>query len=125
MEKNHTKIIIKGLIIGLIVSLTAHFMIELFHFNFNFSHVWEQIVHVRPQLFLYGTLIIFVFYALLSSLFGSSVMGGMMTLFLAWFVGMATNLKAAVRAEPVYPNDIYWLNEMGFLFDMVGRRNTI
>ena len=100
--------------IGLLVSFSAHYLLELFHFNFNFSHVWQEITQARPQLFLYGTVLIFVLYTFFSSLFGSAVMGGMVVLFLSWFGGISTNLKAAVRAEPVYPNDIYWLNEMGY-----------
>lgn len=125
IEKNQIKKIIQWLMIGLLVSFSAHYLLELFHFNFNFSHVWQEITQARPQLFLYGTVLIFVLYTFFSSLFGSAVMGGMVVLFLSWFGGISTNLKAAVRAEPVYPNDIYWLNEMGFLFEMVGKRNTI
>lgn len=125
MQKRLIKQAVKWLVIGLIASTAAHFIIELYHFNFNFAHVIDQITQVRPELFLYGTLIIFVLYTLLSSLLGSSFTAGMVVLFLGWLLGISTNLKASIRSEPVYPNDIYWLNQIGFLFEMVGRRNTV
>lgn len=125
MQKHFIKQAVKWLAIGLIASTAAHFLIEWYHFNFNFDHVIDQITQVRPELFLYGTLIIFVLYTLLSSLLGSSVTAGTIVLFLGWLLGISTNLKAGIRAEPVYPNDIYWLTQLDFLFEMVGRRNTV
>ena len=94
MQKHFIKQAVKWLAIGLIASTAAHFLIEWYHFNFNFDHVIDQITQVRPELFLYGTLIIFVLYTLLSSLLGSSVTAGTIVLFLGWLLGISTNLKA-------------------------------
>src|SRR5699024_10452517 len=71
-------------------------------------------------IFLYGSIILFLFYILFSSLTGSSVIGSILLVLFSWIVGISTNLKTQHRAEPLYPNEISWIKELPFLLEIVG-----
>ena len=113
------------LIVGIIGSLLSHYLIEILYYNYNFEHVHNLIIHVRPELFLLGSAILFVFYTLFSSIFGSSVIGGIILVLLSWTAGIATKYKSVYRAEPLYPNELYMVRELPFLLEMIGTKRTI
>jgi len=112
-------------IIGLIVSLLSHFIIELLYYNYNFEHVVDLIFNVRTELFLLGSAILFLFYSLFTSIFGSTVMGSILVLLMSWGLGIATKYKSVFRAEPLYPNELYMAKELPFLLNMIGTKRTI
>jgi len=124
--KNKTlKNILFWIICGIFFSLLGHFIIELIYYDYDFTFVIEEIVNVRPTLFLLGSAILFLIYTLFSSIFNSSVIGGGLLLLVSWVTGIATHLKSLSRAEPLYPSDLHWIRELPFLFEMIGMRNTI
>src|SRR5690625_477639 len=125
MKKKQLRNIAKWLVVGILISILAHFIIELLYFGYDFRHVVEQIFNERPTLFIYGTSIIFIIYILFTSVFGSTIIGAIIISCFAWIIGVATKLKTVARAEPLYPNDVYWLSEIPFLFKMVGTQNTV
>jgi len=126
MLKNKTlKNILFWITCGIFFSLLGHFIIELIYYDYDFTFVIEEIVNVRPILFLLGSIILFLFYTLFSSIFNSSIIGGILLLLASWVTGVAANLKSISRAEPLYPSDLYWIRELPFLFEMVGLINTI
>lgn len=113
------------LIVGIIGSLLSHYLIEILYYNYNYEHVHNLIINVRPELFLLGSAILFVFYTLFSSIFGSSVIGGIILVLLSWTAGIATKYKSVYRAEPLYPNELYMVKELPFLLEMIGTKRTI
>src|SRR5699024_7735590 len=94
------------LIIGILTSIVSHIIIEVFHFNYDIAYVMEQNFNARPMIFLYGVIILFLFYIFFTSLTGSSVIGSILLVLLSLITGVATNLKNMHRAEPLYPNEI-------------------
>lgn len=119
------KRIFTWLAVGIIGSLLSHYLIEILYYNYNFEHVHNLIIDGRPELFLLGSAILFVFYTLFSSVFGSSVIGGILLVLLSWTAGIATKYKSLYRAEPLYPNELYMVRELPFLLEMIGTKRTI
>lgn len=113
------------IVIGLISSLLSAYIIDIFYYNFNFEHVHNVILDGRPELFLLGVAILFIFYVLLSSSFGSIVIAGIVLMLFSTLTGIATYFKIDLRAEPIYPSEITMVNQMGFLLEMIGLRNVL
>lgn len=118
-NKQHIKNDLTWLIMGLISSLLAHFIIEFTYRNYTFEKVME-FINTRPEMFVYGSMVVFILYILFSALAGNALVGAVVVLPLAWLTGMAAKIKVLHRAEPLYPNDLYWLTEIRFLIEMVG-----
>ena len=113
------------IIIGIIVSLFSHFVIEMYYYNHNYEHVKTLIFETRTELFIYGSAILFVIYTLLTSIFGSVIIGGLLLPLLSWAVGMATYYKSIFRSEPLYPNELYMVRELPFLLEMLDTKTAV
>ena len=124
-DKFKLKNVLIWLMVGIIVSLLSHFIIELLYYNYNFEHVMDLIFNVRTELFLLGSAILFLIYSLFSSIFGSTVMGSLSLIALSWALGIATKYKSVFRSEPLYPNELYMAKELPFLMNMIGTKRTI
>lgn len=114
------KKLIAWISLGILASFISHIIIELLHSNYDFVDMIKQNLMIRPMIFLYGSIILFLFYILFSSLTGSSVIGSILLVLFSWIVGISTNLKTQHRAEPLYPNEISWIKELPFLLEIVG-----
>lgn len=117
--------ILMFLTIGIITSIFSHFVIEMYYYNHNYEHVKNLILEGRPELFLMGTIILFIIYTLITSLIGSSVMGGIILVLISWIFGIATYYKSIFRSEPLYPNELYMIREPMFLLEMVDTKTAI
>ena len=113
------------LLVGIVSSIVSHFLLEFIMRDFHFGNVLNEILNGKGMLFLLGSGVIFLFYTLFSTLFGSAVIGSISVVSVTSLIAIANNLKGSFRGEPIYPNEIYWLKEMPFLFEMVGTRITI
>src|SRR5699024_5693956 len=118
-EKIFKKLIV-WISLGILASFISHIIIELLHSNCDFVDMIKQNLMIRPMIFLYGSIIVFLFYILFSSLTGSSVIGSILLILFSWIVGISTNLKTQHRAEPLYPNELSWIKELPFLLEIVG-----
>ena len=113
------------LLAGIVSSIVSHFLLESIMRDFQFGYVLNEILNGKGMLFLLGSGIIFLFYTLFSTLFSSAVIGSISIITVTSLIAISTNLKGSLRGEPIYPNEIYWLKEVSFLFEMVGTRNTV
>src|SRR5699024_8893248 len=108
------------LIIGVVVSLFSHYLIDIIYYNYNFDHVHNLILSKRTELFLLGAIVLFIFYILFSSLLNSSILGGGILLISSGIIGTVSRYKSILRAEPLYPNELYMIRELPSLVEMVG-----
>ena len=125
MNTTQIKKLTTWLAIGLICSLISHYLIELIYFNFDFKRVYSLVFEQRTELFLLGSMIIFIIYSLFSFLMGSSVVGAILAFLISGSFGVITKLKAIHRAEPFFPNEIYMIREFPFLVEMIGYRTLL
>lgn len=124
-NKKLFKNILLFIILGIIVSLFSHFIIEMYYYNHNYEHVKNLIFETRTELFLMGSAILFIIYTLFSSLFGSSIIGSVLLLLLSWMFGIGTHYKSIFRSEPLYPNELYMVRELPFLLEMLDKQTAI
>lgn len=124
-NRKFVKKILFFIILGIASALLSHFIIEMYYYNHNFEHVKNLIFNVRTELFLLGSSILFVFYILFSSAFGSSIIGSVLLILLSWTFGVATRYKSLFRSEPLYPNELYMVRELPFLLDMINKKTAI
>lgn len=113
------------MIVGIISSVLAHFIIDFLFYNYNFEVARRVMFDTRTEVFVLGAAILFIIYTLLSSLFGSSILGAGTLIMLSWLIGMVTRYKSIYRAEPLYPNEFYMVKELPFLLQMIGRKRSI
>ncbi|HLS71884.1 MAG TPA: sulfatase-like hydrolase/transferase [Chitinophagaceae bacterium] len=112
------------LIIGIVSSLLSHFIIDFLFYNYNFEVARRVMFDTRTEVFLLGAGILFIFYILLSSIFGSSFLGGAILITLAGIIGTITRYKNLLRAEPLFPNEFYMIKELPSLMTMLGIKKS-
>lgn len=126
MKKPHNyKKIFIWLIVGIISSVLAHFIIDFLFYNYNFEVARRVMFDTRTEVFILGAAILFIIYTLLSSLFGSSILGAGILIMLSWLIGTVTRYKNIYRAEPLYPNEFYMVKQLPFLLQMIGRKRSL
>lgn len=113
------------LITGLISSFFSAYIIDLLYYNFNYEHVHNLISSSRTELFLLGAAILFVFYILFSSSFGSTIIASVVLVLLSTLAGIATYFKIDLRAEPIYPSELTMISQVSFLIEMIGWRTSL
>lgn len=121
---NYKKILI-WLFVGALASIFSHFLIDYLFYNQNFEVARRVMLETRSEVFMLGAGILFILYVLLSSLFGSPVIGAGLLVTFSWLIGTVTRYKSLFRAEPLYPNEFYMIKELPFLLEMIGTRRTI
>lgn len=80
----------------------------------NFAFSW----HVEK--FFLGCLVLLVVLLLLVALSGSPLIGSLFYAFIVGVLGYADYLKMAYRQEPIYPDDLKMITELGLFREMVG-----
>src|SRR5699024_4517520 len=113
------------LIVGMITSFVSHYLIDIIYYNYNFEHVHKLILNERTEIFLFGAILFFIFYILFSSLLGSSILGGSIIIIIAGVIGTVSKYKSILRAEPLYPNELYMIKELPSLMEMIGLKKSI
>lgn len=116
---------IRFVIIGLFTAIINVIMLELFHFNFNFSRILTMIFETNTNILIINTHILFVLFCFLASLFGSAIIGSAILTFISLIIGIAANLKFIYRNEPLYPNELSLVTELNFFTDIVTTREII
>ena len=124
-KKENIKKIIIWFLIGIISSLLSHYIIEILFLNYDFKHVNTQILEVRPELFLLGSIILFVIYMFFSSILGSGLLGSLLLIVTSCGFGLATKYKKVFRFETLYLNELYMIKELPFLLEVIGKRKTV
>ena len=118
-KKNYLKTIAIGL--AIIVGVTiSHLYLQWCQNNlslalmFNFAFLWHTVK------FLLGNLVLLLLYAFLTSLAGSLEAGSAIYGVMITLMGFATYLKMAYRQEPIYPDDLKMVTQLGLLKEMIG-----
>lgn len=113
------------LFVGIVGSVLSHFIIDFLYYNNNYEVARRVMLETRTEVFILGATILFVFYVLFSSMFGSTVLGVSLLLMVAWLIGMTTQYKSILRAEPLYPNEFYMVKQLPSLLQMIGTKRSI
>ncbi|MBO0480754.1 LTA synthase family protein [Candidatus Enterococcus courvalinii] len=74
----------------------------------------------HTEKFILACLVLFVFLAFLSSVAGSVLVGSILYTTIIGILGIADYLKMSYRQEPIYPDDIKMITELGLLREMAG-----
>lgn len=104
--------------VGAFISLSSVFVLQLFHFQYDWERTFAFFDLQTRLSFLQASVVFLVFlwvYLLTASLGVASLL----FLIVVSFLGVATQQKMVFRGEPVYPSDVYFLKDFRFLLEMV------
>lgn len=91
----------------------------------SFEETFAFAFQTHTKLFLLGAFIFFSLYIWLTAIFGSSVLGGSLVLFLSLTLGSISFVKIQYRSEPLYPNELTMVKDLPIIIEMVNFREII
>ncbi|MDE1548166.1 LTA synthase family protein [Jeotgalibaca caeni] len=104
--------------IGLLVSLLVVFLLQWFHFQYDFEatlHFFDY----KTRLNILQAGVVFILFLWFFFLTASTGLSSFLLLFISLLIGIGTQQKMLYRGEPLYPSDVYFLKDFGFLLEMV------
>lgn len=96
-NRKNIKNLLMWLLVGIVSSIVAHFLLEIIMRDFHFGYVLNEISNGKGMLFLLGSGVIFLFYTLFSTLFGSAAIGSISVISVTSLIAIANNLKDSFR----------------------------
>jgi phosphoglycerol transferase MdoB-like AlkP superfamily enzyme len=91
----------------------------------NAGRALARPIEVTSELFLISALLVWVVMLALIALTGRVVLSAGLLMVVSLGLGFADYEKLQMRSEPVYPSDLQFLSQPGFLTDMVGVRPVV
>jgi len=80
----------------------------------KFAFLWHT------EKFFLASLVLLILFIFLSSLAGSLIAGASFYSLFITIIGIATYLKMSFRQEPVYPDDLQMITQLGFFREVIG-----
>ena len=119
LNKNYPKRIAIGLAIvfGVIFS---HLYLQWCQNNLSLSLTMHFAFVWHTAKFLLGSLVLLLCYGFFTSLAGSLLAGSAIYGVTVALLGLATYLKMTYRQEPIYPDDLKMVTQLGLLKEMIG-----
>ena len=108
-----------SLLVTVLVALVADLSLDLWHTSGNTGHVWRELTTELP-IFLLNSLVIWLFVVLLVAVLGRLWLSVGITLAVTGLLGFVDQRKSALVTEPLYPSDLAFNADPGFLTKMVG-----
>jgi phosphoglycerol transferase MdoB-like AlkP superfamily enzyme len=101
-------------------ALVANLVLELTPLLVVHAQAWQYRSAAYPAMFVLGFLVLWLLVGLIHALTGRLPMTVAVTACLTLALAYADYNKLAVRREPIYPDDMRFTGQIGFLMDMVG-----
>jgi phosphoglycerol transferase MdoB-like AlkP superfamily enzyme len=109
-----------GLVGTAAAALVSNLVLELAPLLVVHGQAWQYRSAAYPAMFALGFLVLWLVVGLLHALTGRLSVTVAVTACLTLALGYADYNKLAVRREPIYPDDLRFTGEIGFLMHMVG-----
>ncbi len=100
--------------------LASNFYLQLCQNDFSWELATKFAVSWHTEKFLLGAFVLLVFQIFLLSAAGSWLAGTVFYVVIISILGYANYLKMLYRMEPIYPDDLKMVTELGLMKDMVG-----
>lgn len=110
------------LLFGFIVALLAEFLLEAARTGWNWPYLLDFASRDLGVVAL-GAVVILLLVVALLAVTGRMWVTATLVLSLATVLGVASHLKYVARREPIYPRDLAFMTEPGFLLEMVEPRS--
>lgn len=110
--------------LGMVVSCLLVFFLQYYLYGFNLEPTL-RFLDLKTKLFLLQAMGVFILYLWLYFVSDSGMFATFFLFLLSVILGEITSQKLLLRGEPVYPSDIYFLKDVGFLIEMVDLRTSI
>lgn len=108
------------LVLAFVLAAGCNFLLQLFQNQYNWSIAVNFTFVWHTQLFLLGTLVIFILSLWLTALIGNRIFSFSIVAILTILTGFITQQKMLLRGEPFYPSDMTMISELPFLLRMIG-----
>ena len=113
-------IVVIRVIVTLLLAVLANFALDESSALGQGHHLWDDKYDRPTDLFVLGAAVLWLVILLIQALVGSIAVTIAVTLTLTGLVALANYKKMLLRGEPVYPSDLRFAGDPGFLKDMVG-----
>jgi len=123
--KRNLILLSRFLLIGLVSSILASFVVQYFYMGFNLENVHNFIFNIRTEVFILSCLVFFSLFLFLASLIGSAVLSGSFLTVFSLILGSTAYLKYQYRNEPLFPSELSMISELPFLVEMISTREII
>lgn len=121
MLKNHNKLrwFLKGVGIFFLI-LFSNLYLQLCQNNLSLDLALKFAFSWHEQKFFLGCLVLLVLYGVIAAVIGSIGMGAVVYGVFIGILGFADHMKMTYRQEPVYPDDLKMVANLGMMKDLVG-----
>lgn len=104
----------------LLLIIASNLYLQLCQNNLSWSLAFKFAFSWHTEKFFLGALVLLIFWGFLASLIGSVGFASLFYVLGIGLIGIADYLKMQYRQEPIYPDDLKMITELGMIKDLVG-----